>query len=76
MLCLRLRNFAAKPESPLVKTLLGGIATIALDAFGGHYLEMIKIKKQTSPNLTYAQLTKEMLGKKGIVGLWDGFLPW
>lgn len=41
----------------------------------GHYLEFIKIMKQTRPG-SYVQLTQEIMRAKGIVGIWDGFFPW
>ncbi|CAI5720645.1 unnamed protein product [Hyaloperonospora brassicae] len=32
--------------------------------------------KQTQPQLSYVQLTQEIMHAKGLVGVWDGFLPW
>jgi len=42
---------------------------------GGHYLEFLKIKKQVS-ELSYAQITRDIVKTKGIVGVLDGFFPW
>jgi len=64
------------PEAPWLKTLIGGGITLLLELSGGHTIEMLKIKKQTSPQFSYLQLTKQMTAQKGIVGLLDGFLPW
>lgn len=63
-------------ESPLAKFLISGGVTIAFEAIGGgHYLEMLKILKQTS-NDPYWIITKRMTSSKGIVGVLDGFMPW
>jgi len=63
-------------ESPLAKFLISGGVTIMFEALGGgHYLEMIKILKQTS-NDPYLTITKRMIQHKGIVGVLDGFVPW
>lgn len=59
-----------------MKFAIGGGATLILELCGGHYLEMIKIRKQTSPQFSYAQLTKQMTAHKGLAGLLDGFVPW
>lgn len=37
---------AGGPESPVVKMLLGGFITLVLEVSGGHFVEMLKIKKQ------------------------------
>jgi hypothetical protein len=59
-----------------MKFAIGGGATLILELCGGHYLEMIKIRKQTAHQFSYAQLTKQMTAHKGIAGLLDGFVPW
>merc|ERR1711988_900347 len=41
----------------------------------GHYMEVLKIAKQTS-DLSYAGITRNMIGTKGMVGILDGFFPW
>ena len=67
---------AKKTESPALKLLTSGGVTIVFEAFGGgHYLEMLKILKQTS-NDTYWTITKRMTATKGIIGVLDGFMPW
>ena len=65
-----------KTESPLLKLVTSGGITIVFEAVGGgHYLEMLKILKQTS-NDNYWVITKRMTATKGIVGVLDGFMPW
>lgn len=66
----------AEPESPLVKTLIGGAVTLFLEVSGGHALEMVKITKQTSPQFGYVHITQQMTRHKGWIGILDGFLPW
>jgi hypothetical protein len=65
-----------KLESPLGKLACSAGVTVLFEAcVGGHYLEMVKILKQTSGD-SYAVITKRMVGNKGIAGLLDGFVPW
>ena len=63
-------------ESTLKKFLVsGGVAWVY--EFGlGHFLEFIKIQKQTNPSKSYFELARGIVGEKGIVGVWDGFFPW
>ena len=64
-------------ESPLAKLLIGGSVTVLFEAFaGGHFLEFLKISKQTSPNETYMQITRRIMQHKGLAGTLDGFVPW
>jgi hypothetical protein len=42
----------------------------------GHYLEFLKIAKQTQHTKSYAQLTRAMVAQKGLVGVLDGYFPW
>jgi hypothetical protein len=40
-------------------------------------LEFVKIVMQTSPEgTTYGDVMKSITGEKGLVGIWDGFVPW
>lgn len=65
-----------KTESPWLKLLISGGVTITFEgAFGGHYLEMLKILKQTS-NDSYWTITRRMTANKGLIGTLDGFMPW
>jgi hypothetical protein len=62
-------------ESPLKKFFIGGTTAWTFELIIGHYLEFLKISKQTS-ELSYAQLTKNMIKHKGIAGVLDGYFPW
>jgi len=62
--------------SPVVKFLLGGSVAWGYEFVLGHYLEFLKIAKQTQYHKSYAELTREMVSKKGFKGVWDGFFPW
>src|SRR4051812_8126354 len=62
-------------ESPIVKFLVSGSVALTFELAIGHYLEFLKISKQTS-TLSYAQLTRNMIQHKGIIGVLDGFFPW
>ena len=67
----------AEAESPIAKTLIGGGITLFFECFGGgHFLEFLKIAKQTTPNATYLDITRKVTASKGIAGVIDGFLPW
>ncbi|DBA00876.1 TPA: hypothetical protein N0F65_008519 [Lagenidium giganteum] len=65
-----------KTEKPGVKLVIGAGVTLGYEFAMGHYLEFIKIMKQTHPTESYAALTRQIVSKKGIVGIWDGFVPW
>lgn len=41
----------------------------------GHQLEFIKIVRQTTRK-PYPDIVRSIVQEKGIVGLWDGFVPW
>jgi len=62
-------------ESPLVKFLISGTVAWTFELIIGHYLEFLKISKQTS-ELSYAQLTRNMIKHKGLLGVLDGYFPW
>jgi len=62
-------------ESPMAKLLIGGGVTVLLEMSGGHFLEFLKIAKQTSTE-SYATIFRNVTVKKGLVGTLDGFLPW
>ncbi|KUF76587.1 Mitochondrial Carrier (MC) Family [Phytophthora nicotianae] len=65
-----------KPERAGVKLLVGAGVCLTYEFALGHYLEFIKIMKQTRPQFSYLHLTKEIMHAKGVVGVWDGFFPW
>ena len=62
------------PESPFAKFLIGGAVTITFELCGGHFVEMLKIVKQTS-NDSYFTIARK-LTSKGVAGTLDGFFPW
>jgi hypothetical protein len=65
-----------KSESPLVKFVISGAVAWGYEFMLGHYLEYVKIVKQTQPEKSYLQLTRNMIAQKGIAGVLDGFFPW
>ncbi len=63
-------------ESPVAKFLIGGGVTVFFEAFaGGHFLEFLKIAKQTSTD-SYATIARRITAEKGLMGTLDGFMPW
>ena len=62
--------------SPLAKFLVGGSVAWGYEFVLGHYLEFVKIAKQTQYHRSYFDLTKDMISQKGLKGVWDGFFPW
>ena len=63
------------PSHPSQKRSL--VVTIFFECFGGgHFLEFLKIAKQTNPTMSYLQITKNVTANKGLAGVIDGFLPW
>ncbi|CAI5728329.1 unnamed protein product [Peronospora destructor] len=64
------------PEKAGVKLFVGAGVCLTYEFALGHYLEFIKIMKQTKPQFSYVQLTQEIMHTKGLVGIWDGFFPW
>jgi hypothetical protein len=65
-----------KMESPALKFVIGAGVALSYEFALGHYLEFVKIMKQTKPGNSYLTLTKEMVANKGLIGIWDGFFPW
>lgn len=66
----------APGEKPWAKFLIGGGVTVLFEAFcGGHFLEFLKIAKQTS-NDSYFKIARDVTATKGIIGTLDGFVPW
>lgn len=58
------------------KLLIGAGCTWVYELCLGHYLEFLKIAKQTKPEMSYPALTREITAQKGLVGILDGFFPW
>lgn len=65
----------SQTESPIAKFVISGSATWVFELVVGHYMEFLKIAKQTSDR-TYLQITRSMVEKKGLSGVLDGFFPW
>lgn len=53
----------------------GGAVSIGVELCGGHFLEFMKISKQTSTE-SYAAIFRRVTAAKGLAGTLDGFLPW
>uniref|UniRef100_A0A7S3K1T9 Mitochondrial carrier protein n=1 Tax=Aureoumbra lagunensis TaxID=44058 RepID=A0A7S3K1T9_9STRA len=49
--------------------------TLVFEAMMGHQLEFFKIVRQTTMK-QYTEIMISIIEKRGIIGLWDGFLPW
>jgi hypothetical protein len=77
---LMIRGGAAVPSvgnELAQKLIVAAIVTLIFEGCIGHVLELFKIVMQTSPpGTTYNSVYKEITGKKGIAGMWDGFAPW
>jgi len=53
------------------------LVTLIFEAVIGHIFEFMKIVMQTSPTaMSYGDVLRDITSKKGIGGLWDGFVPW
>ena len=61
-------------SAPL-KLCIGALCTVLFELCCGHLLESFKIKRQTTA-LSVAQIYASLTAKRGVLGLWDGFLPW
>ncbi|KAF0686492.1 Aste57867_21679 [Aphanomyces stellatus] len=66
----------AKMQNPQAKFFIGAGVGLTYEFALGHFLEFIKIMKQTQPQKTYLELARDITRSKGIVGIWDGFFPW
>ena len=66
---------AGKKESPLAKFVIGGTCAWTFELVLGHYIEFLKIAKQTSTR-SYAEITSDMIRHKGLAGVLDGYFPW
>lgn len=49
--------------------------TLTFECFCGHQLEYLKILRQTTMQ-PYGVILRDILARKGVMGLWDGFVPW
>jgi hypothetical protein len=74
---LSLRGGAAGGTELSKRLLVAALVTLLYEGVLGHLLEFLKIVMQTSPQgTTYVQVLKRITADKGIVGIWDGFIPW
>lgn len=65
------------PSSDFAKQFfVSALVTLMFECAIGHSLEFTKISKQTNPHLSVGTILKKITSEKGIVGLWDGFVPW
>ncbi|GMH83753.1 hypothetical protein TrST_g4905 [Triparma strigata] len=55
---------------------VSALVTLMFEAAIGHSLEFTKISKQTNPQMSVTSILKKITQEKGVVGLWDGFVPW
>ncbi len=63
-------------RSPHIEKLVIGPSMVLLEMIsGGHYMETLKIKKQSS-NYTYPGLVKNIWNKHRYKGFYIGFFPW
>jgi len=59
------------------RLIAAAVATLLYEGSIGHILEFLKIAMQTAPvGTTYISILKSITDEKGIVGAWDGFIPW
>lgn len=63
-------------EGAFKKLLVGAGCTLIFEGMCGHLLEFTKVVKQTKPELSYARVVQGIVGEKGVLGMWDGFMPW
>ena len=59
------------------KLIVTALVTLVYEGMIGHMLEFIKICMQTADDGTsYATVLQSITAEKGLLGLWDGFIPW
>lgn len=58
------------------KLLVGAGCTLAFEGLLGHLLEFTKVVKQTNAHLSYTQVVRSIVQEKGVLAMWDGFVPW
>eukprot|EP00635_Sarcinochrysidales_sp_CCMP3193_P015267 CAMPEP_0118915164 /NCGR_PEP_ID=MMETSP1166-20130328/15386_1 /TAXON_ID=1104430 /ORGANISM="Chrysoreinhardia sp, Strain CCMP3193" /LENGTH=129 /DNA_ID=CAMNT_0006854825 /DNA_START=22 /DNA_END=408 /DNA_ORIENTATION=+ len=49
--------------------------TLVFECMMGHQLEYLKIVRQTTRR-PYNEILSDILRRRGVLGLWDGFVPW
>jgi hypothetical protein len=76
-LLLNVRGGAQVGDEATKRLIVAALVTLLYEGSLGHILEFLKIAMQTAaPGTTYANIIKNITSKKGIGGLWDGFIPW
>ena len=59
------------------RLIVAAIVTLVYEACLGHFFEFCKVVKQTSPpGTSYTSIIQSITAEKGIMALWDGFVPW
>ncbi len=67
-------TYLTSDDHPLLFT--GGGVTIVFETCGGHFIEFLKIAKQTTTTESYFQIIRKVTQSKGLAGTLDGFVPW
>lgn len=62
-------------RSPTGQLLVMSGSTVMFECFCGHQLEYVKILRQTEMK-PYGAIVRGIVAERGILALWDGFLPW
>jgi hypothetical protein len=73
---LNLRGGAVLSEKQVRMMWCAAVVTLAFEFICGHGLEFVKIYKMTNVDKSYGQIVRKITSEKGIVGIWDGFVPW
>jgi len=59
------------------RLIVAALVTLLYEGAIGHILEFLKIVMQTAPvGTTYTSILQSITQQKGIMGAWDGFVPW
>lgn len=76
-LLLRIRGGAQMSDEFAKRLVTAAIVTLLYEGTMGHIFEFLKIAMQTAdPGTKYMDIISNITSKKGIGGLWDGFIPW
>lgn len=76
-LLLRTRGGAQMSDEFAKHLVTAAIVTLLYEGIMGHIFEFLKIAMQTAdPGTKYMDIISNITSKKGIGGLWDGFIPW
>lgn len=76
-LLLNVRGGASASDEFTKRLVTAALVTLLYEGSMGHIFEFLKIKMQTAdPGTSYMDIISSITSKKGIGGLWDGFVPW